>query len=197
MDEKFIHVKKEHGYDLNAIDNKTKYVLAHSFVEERTKEKTIEFLKQIKITCNEQILQVYLKEKYKEVEDRELITFVSDGFENYKNAFNKLFRRVAKLQFGVPIACKKYGLEHNNNPIERYNGSLKDRLKTLRGGFGSFEGAEHFLNLKHIVYNFINPHMQLKGKTPAEEASIDLKLERQKLLNLIKQQAKKRHHSLR
>jgi len=197
MDEKFIHVKKEHGYDLNAIDNKTKYVLAHSFVEERTKEKTIEFLKQIKITCYDQILQVYLKEKYKKAKDRELITFVSDGFENYKNAFNKLFRRVAKLQFGVPIACKKYGLEHNNNPIERYNGSLNDRLKTLRGGFGSFERAEHFLNLKHIVYNFINPHMQLKGKTPAEEANIDLKLERQKLLNLIKQQAKKKHHSLR
>ena len=39
--------------------------------------------------------------------------------------------------------------------------------------------------------------MQLKGRTPAEEANIDLTLERQKLLNLIKQQAKKRHHSLR
>lgn len=197
MDEKYVQVKKGHGYDLNAIDHKTKYVLSHSFVKNRTKEEVTEFLRKIKTTCYEQILEVYLKEKHKEIKDREPIIFVSDGFENYKNAFNKLFHRVAKLQFGVPIAYKKYGLEHNNNPIERYNGSLKDRLKTLRGGFGSFERAEHFLNLKHIIYNFINPHMQLKGKTPAEEADIDLKLERQKLLNLIKQQAKKRHHSLR
>ena len=190
MDEKYIHVKKEHSYDLNAIDHKTKYVLSHSFVRNRTKEEVTEFLRKIKTTCYEQILEVYLKEKHKKTEDRELIIFVSDGFENYRKAFNKLFYRIAKLQFGVPLACKKYGLEHNNNPIERYNGSLKDRLKTLRGGFGSFERAEHFLNLKHVIYNFINPHMQLKGKAPAEEANINLKLERQKLLNLIKYQSK-------
>ena len=189
MDEKYVQVKKGNGYDLNAIDHKTKYVLSHSFVKNRTKEEVLEFLRKIKITCYEQILEVYLKEKHKKIEGRNLITFVSDGFENYKNAFNKLFYRIATLQFGVPIACKRYGLEYNNNPIERYNGSLKDRLKTLRGGFGSFERAEHFLNVKHIIYNFVNPHMQLKGKTPAEEADINLKLERQKLLNLIKYQS--------
>ncbi len=190
MDEKYIQVKKDNAYDLNAIDHKTKYILSHYFVRNRTKEEIIEFLRKIKITCYEQILEVYLKEKHKKIEDRELITFVSDGFENYKNAFNKLFYRIATLQFGIPIAYKRYGLEHNNNPIERYNGTLKDRLKTLRGGFGSFERAEHFLNMKHITYNFVNPHMQLKGRTPAEETNIDLKLGRQKLLNLIKQQAK-------
>lgn len=100
------------------------------------------------------------------------------------------------MQFGVPIACKRYGYEHNNNPIERYNEDIEDRIKTMRH-FGSFEGAENFLNLKTIIHNFVNPHMQLQGKTPAEEAEIDLKLERQKLFNLIKLYAKKRHHSLR
>ena len=63
--------------------------------------------------------------------------------------------------------------------------------------FGSDEGAEHFLNLKHIIHNFINPHMQLKEKTPAEAAGIDLRLGRKKLLNLIKKYAKNKHHSLR
>lgn len=196
MDEKYVHVGKEHGYDLNALDHKTKYDLSHLFVESRTKKEVIRFLEKIKITCYKQILEIYLREKHKKIKDRKLITFVSDGFENYKNAFNKLFYRVAKLQFGVPIACKRYGLEHNNNPIERYNGDIDDRIKTMRH-FGSFERAEHFLNLKQIIHNFINPHMQLKGKTPAEAAEIDLKLGRQKLLNLIKQQAKKKHHSLR
>lgn len=82
-------------------------------------------------------------------------------------------------------------------PIERYNGDLKDRLKTMRGGFGSTTGAEEFLNLKHIIHNFINPHESLKGKTPAEAAGINLNLGRQKLLTLIKQQGQKTHHSLR
>lgn len=63
--------------------------------------------------------------------------------------------------------------------------------------FGSFEGSEYFLNLKHIIHNFVNPHMQLKGKTPAEAANIDLDLKRRKLLNLIKGYAKNKYHSLR
>ncbi|PIS45998.1 MAG: hypothetical protein COT22_02320, partial [Ignavibacteria bacterium CG08_land_8_20_14_0_20_37_9] len=27
-------------------------------------------------------------------------------------------------------------MKHNNNPIERYNGKIKDRIKIMRGGFG-------------------------------------------------------------
>jgi len=72
--------------------------------------------------------------------------------------------------------AKKYGLEHNNNSVERYNGDLKDRLKIMRRGFGSVEGAEEFLNIKHIIHNFINPHQSPKGKTPAEAAGIKLEL---------------------
>jgi hypothetical protein len=63
--------------------------------------------------------------------------------------------------------------------------------------FGSFSGAENFLNLKPIIHNFVNPHMQLRGLTPAEKADIDLNLGQNKLLNLIRKQALKKHHSLR
>ena len=87
---------------------------------------------------------------------------------------------------GVPIKAKAVGLKYNNNPIERYNGKIKDRIKVMRGGFGSFEGAETFMNLRHIIHNFVNPHQGLKGKTPSEVAEIKLKLGRNKLLELIK-----------
>jgi len=149
------------------------------------------FLSQIKKTCYQQILDVYKKEKYKKSKKKKLIIFVSDGFENYKNAFNKLFCYVAKLVFGIPIKLQKHGVKHNNNPIERYNGDIKDRTKTMRH-FGSFEGAKYFLNLRHIIHNFVNAHMELKGKTPAEEAGVDLNLGRRKLLNLIRYVAKTR-----
>ena len=114
------------------------------------------FLGQIKKTCYEQILERYNLEKCKPKKKRKLITFVSDKFENYKSAWSVLFGRVTKLRFGIPIKAKKAGLEHNNNHIERYNGKLKDRTKIMRGGFGSFEGGETFMNLKHIVNNFVN-----------------------------------------
>lgn len=179
-------VKGKDCYDLNCIDHVTKYVTAHLFVEKRTIEKCKEFLRQVKVTCYDQILERYKQEKHKPKKKRKLITFVSDGFENYRTAFSKLFRRTAKLVFGVPIACKKYGLKHNNNSVERYNGDLKDRIKVMRGGFGSFEGAEAFMNLKRVIHNFVNPHQELKGRTPAEAAEVKLLLGRNKLLGLIK-----------
>ena len=140
-------------------------------------------------------MAVYKSEKHKPKRKKKLIIFVCDKFANYKNAFNKLFYFVAKLRFGVPIKAKKNGLKHNNNHIERYNQDIKDRIKTMRN-FGSENGGGYFLNLKHIIHNFVNPHMQLKGKTPAEAANIDLNLRRTKLLNLIKKYAKNKHHSL-
>ncbi len=196
IDEKFVHVGHHHGYDLNAIDSKTKYVLAHSYVVKRTIRACVEFLRQVKTTCYAQILEIYRQEQNKPTGKRKLIVFVSDGFENYRNAFNKIFYRTCTLRFGVPIACIKHGLEHNNNAIERYNGSIEDRLKTMRD-FGSHSGAEDFLNLNRVVHNFVNPHMSLKGRTPAEAARVDMRLGRKKLFNLIQFYAKKTHHSLR
>ena len=130
------------------------------------------------------------RKNIKKVKDRKLITFVCDGFENYKSSFSWVFGRSAKLKFGVPIACRKYNLEHNNNPIERENGNIKDRIKIMRGGFGSFEGAKAFLDLRRVIHNFINPHQGLNGKTPAEMAEIKLELRKCKLLDLVKYVAK-------
>ena len=190
-DEKYIHVGKQHGYDLNAIDSQTKYVLAHSYVVNRTIPACVKFLRQIKVACYEQILEIYRREQHKPVKKRKLITFVFDGFENYRNAFNKLFYHTCAMRFGVPIACRRYGLAHNNNPIERYNGKIMDRTKTMRD-FGSHEGAKNFLSLRPVMQNFINPHQGLKGITPAEAAHIDMKLGRNRLLNLIRYVAQTR-----
>lgn len=191
VDEKVVHVGKGKGYDLNAIDGRTKYVLAHLYARKRTFHKCVEFLRQIKRTCYGQMLEIYNRERHRPVKERKLVTFVCDGFENYGNAFNKLFYRICRLAFGVPIACRKYGLGHNNNPIERYNGDIKDRTKTMRH-FGSHEGASAFLGLKRTIHNFVNPHMGLKGRTPADEAGINIRLGRMKLLGLIRYVAKKR-----
>ncbi len=103
----------------------------------------------------------------------------------------KLFGRVCKLHFGISIAYKKHGVKHNNNAIERYNGKTKDRIKSIRSSFKSFNGAQNFMNLRHVIYNFVNPHQELGDKTPAEMAEINLKLGRNKLLGLIRYLAKR------
>ncbi len=179
-------MKGDDCYDLNVIDHITKYTTAHLFVDKRSLENCVKFLQQIKDTCYEQILEIYKKEKHKKVEDRSLIKFVFDGFANYENAWSKLFYRVSNGIFGISIKLKNKGVKHNNNHIERYNGSIKDRIKIMRGGFGSFKRAEAFMNLKDVIYNFVNPHQGLGGKTPAEAAGIKLDLGRMKLFDLIK-----------
>lgn len=112
---------------------------------------------------------------------------ITDKLAHYRKAYRSNFYRqrgTCKLVHGVPIACKKYGLEHNNNCAERDNERIKQRYKTMRG-FKNFDHAESFLALLDICYNFVTPHMGIGNKTPADEADIDLRLSRNKLLSLI------------
>ena len=149
------------------------------------------FLLQIKKICYKQILEKYLEEKYKPRKERKLITFVCDGCETYRTAFNILFKRVAKLIFGIPIKYKKFGVRHNNNAIERYNKEIKRRM-LLFESFKSIRGAIVFLSLRSLIYNFINPHSELNGETPAKAAGISIPLGKNKLLDLIKYVARLR-----
>ena len=60
----------------------------------------------------------------------------------------------------------------NNNTYERFNGTLKDRLKSVRG-FHSQLPALHVLYLAY--YNLFRPHSGMGGKTPTEALGIILK----------------------
>lgn len=182
-DEVHIKIKGEQFRPINSIDSKTKYNLGMTFVKNRTQEKCRQHFKKLRDKIGDQVKERWKKERHKPPKKRKLIVFVSDGFENYKNGFKHYFYRYGKLVFGVPIACKKYGLEHNNNPIERHNEDYKQRYKVTRG-FNSSVSAESFSELRRIIYNFIRPHQGI-GKTPAEEAGLNLELGRSKLLNLI------------
>ncbi len=184
-DEKYINVKGTFHYDMNAIDRKTKFILSESFVENRTLKACYKFLKVIKEWCYAQIMIVYYQQKTLPTKKRKLITFVSDRFKNYETAWRKTLWRITKLEFGVPIACKKYGRKHNNNPIERYNREIERRMASL-DVFQSSAGAQAALVLQRMMHNYVNPHTTLKGITPAEAAQLVLPLGENKLLNLIK-----------
>ena len=183
-DEKYTRVKNRWEYRLTAIDSKSKFVLAELVVKERTLKACLAFLRQIKNWCYSQMIYQYKKELKKPSKKRKLIIFVSDKFGNYKAAWKKLFYRVTKLRFGVPIACKKHKLKHNNNSVERHNRELSRRFDALNV-FQTHLGAESTSALCKIIHNYINPHDTLKGKTPAEAAELSLPLGENKLLSLI------------
>jgi len=188
-DEKEMKVGTYCVHDINTIDRKTKFVVEEELMESRSKKRVNQYFKRIKDRIYDQLLERYNLEKHKPIKKRKLFSFIQDGFENYRSGSTKHFFRVCKIVAGVPIACKKYGFEHNNNAIERYNQDIKDRYKTTRH-WGSFKSAKKILKMRQIIHNFVNPHQELKGKTPAEAAEIKYGLDRNKLLNLVELTAK-------
>ena len=161
--EKYARVKDHREFRLAAIGNLTKFVLADDVVVKRTFTTCVSFLGIIRSWCYVQILERYLKERNKPPKRRRPIIFVSDKFALYKTAWRKLFYRVTELRFGVPIACKKYGLEHNNNPVERHNREIGRRADALNV-FQTHKGAFTTLTLCKFIYNYVTPHNSLDGK---------------------------------
>ena len=150
----------------------------------RTLEEFDEFFRELKNRIGKQVRGVFAREKHKPPKERKLVTFVSDKLWQYRTVFNRYFYRIATLVYGVPIACKQYGLEHNNNPIERHNQDIKQRYKTMRH-FKSFASAEAFLVLRRTIHNHVRMHQELNG-IPAEVAGIQLELGRNRLFDLLR-----------
>ncbi len=73
----------------------------------------------------------------------------------------------------------------NNQGIERLNGTIRDRVKTMRG-FDNEESAEIMTSAYRNYYNFIKPHSSIGGLTPALKAKIGVDLEGNKWMALLK-----------
>ncbi|MGI0091107.1 MAG: integrase core domain-containing protein [Nitrososphaerales archaeon] len=83
-----------------------------------------------------------------------------------------------------PIHVKRVGINKphaTNNRIERLNGTLRERVKVQRG-WKSFETP--LAEGARIHYNFVKPHSELEGMTPAQRAGIGSK---NNWLELLKQ----------
>jgi transposase-like protein/DNA-directed RNA polymerase subunit M/transcription elongation factor TFIIS len=106
------------------------------------------------------------------VEPRVLLT---DGLGSYGPA--------AQHEFPDAVHVAGVGLQGrlNNNRMERYQGTLKERTKVMRA---LKTGDPAILDGQRIYYNHMRPHQGLGGKTPAELAGIQVKGEN-KWLTLI------------
>jgi putative transposase len=60
----------------------------------------------------------------------------------------------------------------STNLIERWQGTLKERTKVMRG-LKTIESMNEFLKGWVIHYNFFRPHLSLNDRTPAKVAGIN------------------------
>ena len=97
---------------------------------------------------------------------------LSDSLGVYPDGIERIFGADAKH-----IQSKGFTEDININLIERFHGTLKERIKVLRG-FKTEDTADLILDGFLLNYNFFRPHMTLRNKTPAEVAGIKTPIRR-------------------
>jgi hypothetical protein len=96
------------------------------------------------------------------------MTLITDGLAAYHLAYMKEFWTSAKPRTEHISAIRIRG-DKNNNKMERLNGEIRDREKTMRG----LKTKETpILTGYQIFHNYIRPHEGLEGKTPSEACGI-------------------------
>ncbi len=98
-------------------------------------------------------------------------TLITDGLPSYHDAFQKEFYTVMRPQSQHINAIKLAG-STNNNKMERINGEIRDREKTMRS---LKKKSTPILQGMQIYHNYIRPHEALDGKTPSEACGIEVK----------------------
>jgi hypothetical protein len=92
---------------------------------------------------------------------------VTDGLESYRSAFNQTFAKKKTIHVRSPRFVDKT----QNNLIERFHGTVRERTKVMRG-LDDSKSANSVVEGMKINYNFVRPHSALNGKTPAEAAGL-------------------------
>ena len=96
------------------------------------------------------------------------MTIITDGLLVYNDAYKKEFWTLRNPRTKHIRHIKLKG-DHNNNKMERLNGEIRQREKTMRG---LKQKDTPILKGYQIYHNFIREHGGLNGKTPAEACGI-------------------------
>jgi len=89
----------------------------------------------------------------------------TDGWGGYRDAMEMAYGADSKHIVTKPFT----DADMSTNLMERWNGTLKDRLKPMRG-MDRNSNMQLILDGFVFYYNYLRPHMGLGGKTPAEAA---------------------------
>lgn len=159
--------RKNYWWIWNVMDTKTKYLLACQLTETKV----------VKDAQN-------VFRKAKSLTDVRPDIIITDGLLVYEDAiFNEFMDRDSLIQH-PHFRLKNFDEKPNNNPIERLNGTIRERTKVMRG-FDNDIGTQEFCGGIQTYYNYIRPHQGLNGLTPALAAGIPFGMEGNRWIRMI------------
>jgi transposase-like protein len=155
VDETAIKCKGIQKWFWEIIDEQTKFLVAGHLSASRTTEDAVQ-----------------LFEKSIQVAKRKPTSIYCDGLPAYVDGYNKVFYTMKKE--GRPELIRKVGIRniHNQNAVERLHGTLKDRLKPVRG-LKDEETVRTLLEGWVVHYNYVRKHQTLK-MTPAQASGLNV-----------------------
>jgi transposase-like protein len=157
VDETVLKCHGQEKFFWQAIDPKTKFLIATHLSDSRTEEDAKIVFSQIKMISRERPKEICV-----------------DGYHAYIGSFRDVFFR--KYKNDRVELRRRVGIRgvYKNNPVERLHGTLKDRTRIMRSGLGGKHSTKNLLAGWHIHYNYLRGHQTLKGKTPAQVAGINI-----------------------
>jgi transposase-like protein len=169
-DELYVKIKGDMKYLFALMDDETRFWIAQEVAESKYKHDA------------RTLFQLGMK-----VAGKKPLTLITDGLPAYHQAY--------KSEFFTATTPRTRHIRHitirgdrNNNKMERFNGEIRDREKTMRG-LKTKETS--IISGYQLFHNYIRPHEALDGKTPSEACGITIK-GKNKWLTLIQNASQKR-----
>jgi transposase-like protein len=151
-DELYLKIKGDMKYLFALMDDETRYWIAQEVAESKYSHDA------------RRLFQMGVK-----VTGKKPMTLITDGLPAYHDAYKKEFWTMKKETRTEHIRHITIRGDHNNNKMERFNGEIRDREKTMRG---LKKDDTPILKGYELFHNFVRPHEGLDGKTPSEACGI-------------------------
>jgi len=168
-DEIWIKVKGNMKYLFSMMDDETRFWIAQEVAESKDRHDARKLL-----------------QMSKRIAGKRPTAFITDGLPTYHLAYKNEFYSVKNPRSQHIRHITLQG-DHNNNKMERLNGEIRDREKTMRG-LKTTETS--ILKGYQIFHNYIRPHEGLERKTPSEACGIKVE-GKNKWITLIQNASKR------
>ena len=173
-DELYVKIKGDMKYLFALMDDETRFWIAQEVAETKYKHDA------------RRLFQLG-----KQVTGKQPMTIITDGLPAYHDAYKKEFWTLRGPRTEHVNAIKLSG-DRNNNKMERFNGEIRDREKTMRG---LKKNDTPILAGYQIFHNYIRGHEGLEGKTPAEACGITIQGKNKWITLIQNAKATEKNHS--